>query len=329
MSVSASGVWWQDFADVQQPREYRLLTSPPERNTIMQCPNPIRCLCAAATILVFQPGLIWGQTDGKQEQVAAKWMGQTLPFAFQALDGRQINTEQYRGKVVLLDFWATWCGPCREEIPHVKEAYARFHDAGFEVVGFSFDQNREALASMVAQAGMPWPQQFETHGQPPLGIQLQIEAIPTMWLLDRSGRVRFTDARASLDEKIRKLLSEPYNGTLPNFQEPASLAGETSGRAKSKVDPFATWRRATPAELAGHAPATGLKLKGIIHSSRLQQAMLAVDGTSVTMEPGQSCHVKLDGKSVLLTCESIEEKAVSLKMGLDADAKSLTLVLKD
>jgi thiol-disulfide isomerase/thioredoxin len=87
-----------------------------------------------------------------------------LDLKFTALDGRAVDFASLRGKVVLLDFWATWCGPCVEEVPHVVAAYRKYHDQGFEIVGVSLDQDKDAVQAFTAANGMTWPQYFDGQG---------------------------------------------------------------------------------------------------------------------------------------------------------------------
>jgi thiol-disulfide isomerase/thioredoxin len=76
------------------------------------------------------------------------------------LDGSQLDWKSYRGKVVLVDFWATWCGPCRAEVPNVMKMYRDYHDKGFEVLGISLDDRREQAESYIKQEEIPWPTMF-------------------------------------------------------------------------------------------------------------------------------------------------------------------------
>src|SRR6266498_3501706 len=71
----------------------------------------------------------------------ASLVGKPLALKFTAVDGRPVDLETLRSKVVLIDFWATWCGPCVQEVPHVKAVYDKLHPKGFEIIGISFDQN--------------------------------------------------------------------------------------------------------------------------------------------------------------------------------------------
>jgi thiol-disulfide isomerase/thioredoxin len=136
-------------------------------------------------------------------------VGKPVNIKFTALDGREVDVTQMKDKVVLIDFWATWCGPCVAELPHVKEAYEKLHAKGFEIVGISFDDNKEKLESFVAKEKMEWPQYFDGKGwENKYGQEYGIHGIPTMWLVDKKGNLRDVSARGQLAEKVGKLLAE-------------------------------------------------------------------------------------------------------------------------
>jgi thiol-disulfide isomerase/thioredoxin len=136
-------------------------------------------------------------------------IGKPLNIKFTALDGRQVDLSQIKDKVVLVDFWATWCGPCVGEIPHVKETYDKLHSKGFEVVGISFDNDQNALQKFVKTHDLPWPQYFDGKvWENKFGLQYAIESIPTMWLVDKKGNLRDSNARDNLQGRVEKLLAE-------------------------------------------------------------------------------------------------------------------------
>lgn len=132
-----------------------------------------------------------------------------IELAFTAVDGRKVDLADLRGKVVLLDFWATWCPPCVEEVPSVVKTYEKFHDQGFEIVGISLDEDKAALEKFTAEHKMPWPQFFDGKGwENELAQRFHIQSVPTMWLLDKEGKLADPAPRGRLDQAVEAALSK-------------------------------------------------------------------------------------------------------------------------
>lgn len=132
-----------------------------------------------------------------------------LDLKFTAVDGREVDLAKLQGKVVLIDFWATWCGPCVAELPNVLKAYKELHPKGFEIVGISLDSDKAKLESFVKEQDMDWPQFFDGQGwKNEISSKYGINSIPAMWLVNKKGMVVSTNARGGLEEKVQKLLAE-------------------------------------------------------------------------------------------------------------------------
>jgi peroxiredoxin len=120
---------------------------------------------------------------------------------------RQLSEWIGKGQYVMIDFWASWCGPCRQEMPNVVSNYEKYHSAGFEIIGISFDQREAQWKSAVNQMRMTWPQLSDLGGwQSAASDVYGISSIPASILFDKEGRIIATDLRGEhLGQKLQEL----------------------------------------------------------------------------------------------------------------------------
>jgi peroxiredoxin len=126
------------------------------------------------------------------------------------VEGNTLRIDELRGRYVLIDFWATWCAPCVSELPRVQTAYAKYHDAGFEVVGVSLDETKAAVQDFVRTRKLPWRQIHNASCGGDFVEGFGVGSIPATFLLDPQGTIIRLELRGpALDQVLAQLLKEP------------------------------------------------------------------------------------------------------------------------
>jgi len=116
--------------------------------------------------------------------------GQTAPdFALKSSSGENLRLSEYRGDVVMVNFWATWCGPCRQEMPLLDELYSRYERVGFSLLGVNIDDDSRKAMNMVSELGVSFPVLFDARKE--VSKLYEVDAMPVTVLIDREGTVRY------------------------------------------------------------------------------------------------------------------------------------------
>lgn len=154
------------------------------------------------------------QETSKVPPPAVKTGDQALPFTALTMDGRTVRfPADYKGKLVLLDFWATWCGPCMREMPTVVQAYNEFHDKGFFILGVSFDREDSVnrITSTMTSQGMAWPQIYEgKYWDTVIGRAYHIFSIPSAFLVDGDTGKILASGNEIYGERLQRVLKAEF-----------------------------------------------------------------------------------------------------------------------
>jgi peroxiredoxin len=137
--------------------------------------------------------------------------GPAAPFTLNDLEGHPVTLADYQGKVVLLTFWATWCGPCKQEMPEIETAYERHKDRGFIVLAVNFGEREEAVRTFVRQKGLTFPVLLNRNGN--VASRYGVVSLPISFFIDQHGIIRErvfggTLTAESISEALRQLQEE-------------------------------------------------------------------------------------------------------------------------
>jgi len=184
------GALSQAFVDIMSNKDKQMTNE--EANAIIQS--------------VFQE---MAQKKANEGEVGGDLMGKVIPDFEQAdVNGKMVNIKSYRGKYVLIDFWASWCGPCRGENPNVVAAYNKYKSKGFTVLGISLDKTKEPWLAAIEKDGLTWTHVSDLKGwSNAVAGQFGITSIPQNFLVDPKGVVIGKNLRGeALEEKLASIL---------------------------------------------------------------------------------------------------------------------------
>ncbi len=127
-------------------------------------------------------------------------------FEIETITGQKLNSEDLKGKVILINFWATWCPPCREEMPYFENIYKKYKDKGFTIIAISVDVNESFVKDFIKDYGVSFPVAMDKEG---LSDMYGVSSLPMSFLYDKGGKLvkKKIGAYFSLEEDLEKLLS--------------------------------------------------------------------------------------------------------------------------
>jgi thiol-disulfide isomerase/thioredoxin len=183
------------------PEGYEVLQDQAEKGDLLKMHD-------LATVMAESGGPPVLTEIGKGLQRRLDAIGKPLPIEFTAMDGREVNLTTLSNKVVLVDFWGTWCPICVQEMPAMKKLYDQYHAKGFEIIGVNFDDDRNLVQRFMEKQGMTWPQYIGGRATNRFAAPFGLNCFPVVWLADKKGILRDIHGRVDMEAKIVKLLAE-------------------------------------------------------------------------------------------------------------------------
>jgi len=172
-------------------------------------PNPVRMEECYALLEPAALNTVYGKQVTTYRQVMLRTaVGAKPAFALADSTGKKVALKDFKGQYVLVDFWASWCGPCRKENPNIVKAYQKYHDKGFEVLAISLDNKKDLWLKAIKADSLPWKHVSDLKGwQSELATLYGIKSIPASFLVDKEGKVIAQNLRGKdLEAKLEALL---------------------------------------------------------------------------------------------------------------------------
>lgn len=142
---------------------------------------------------------------GSRTVLAAVKVGDTPTFAFKALDGTEIKSESLRGKIVVVDFWATWCPVCMKEAGHIVEINKSYSPQGVQLIGINMDKDIKAAVKVAKEKEFTWPQDFDgKEWKTPLAVACDFDSLPFVMILGPDGKVLWKGSPVDLDGPLKE-----------------------------------------------------------------------------------------------------------------------------
>ncbi|WP_285008410.1 TlpA disulfide reductase family protein [Pedobacter faecalis] len=173
-------------------------------------PNPEKAASTYAALAPQAKNSYYGLQLGESIKINAKTgIGVTPQFSVPDKNGKAVSLADFKGKVVLVDFWASWCGPCRKENPNLVKAYEKYHDKGFEIIGISLDDKKDRWLAAIEADKLNWVHASDLKGwKSDLALEYGIKSIPMSFLVDASGKIIAKDLRGdALEKKLATLFN--------------------------------------------------------------------------------------------------------------------------